>query len=176
MTTLLVRPATAADAAACAAIYAPYVTSTVITFEEQPPSESEMALRIERACAEHAWVVAEIDGAVVGYAYGGPFKARPAYRWSAEVSVYVELGRTRTGAGRALYEALLSRLAERGYRNAVAVVAVPNPASIGLHTALGFEPMGTLRAIGFKHGAWRDVTWLQRAVGEHGDQQPAPPV
>lgn len=162
---MIVRDAAeAGDAAACAAIYAPYVRDTAITFELDVPSETEMAARIEAARKTHAWLVAEEGGRVVGYAYGGPFKARAAYRFSCEVSVYVELGRRRTGAGRALYEELFTRLAARGYHTAVAGMTQPNDASVGLHTALGFEPVGTYRRIGWKHNAWHDVAWAQRAL------------
>src|SRR5207302_9377603 len=127
-----VRAASASDAPACAAIYAPYVTDTAITFEEEPPSMRTMAERIDKAVREHAWVVFEQDGRVAGYAYGGTLNPRPAYRWSCEVSIYVELGRRRTGAGRTLYEDLLARLAAPGYRMAVAGMTLPNDASVAL--------------------------------------------
>jgi L-amino acid N-acyltransferase YncA len=156
-----VRAATAADAAACAAIYAPYVTDTAITFETEVPDADEMARRIAAAAERHAWLVLEDGGRIVGYAYGGPYKARGAYRWACEVSVYVERGRRRTGAGRALYEALLARLTERGYRMAVGGMTLPNDASVGLHEAFGFEPVGVYRGVGFKLGAWHDVGWWQ---------------
>jgi L-amino acid N-acyltransferase YncA len=172
---MLVRDASqAGDAAACAAIYAPYVRDTAITFETDPPSEWEMAARIAASRQTHAWLVAEENGRVVGYAYGGPFKARAAYRWSCEVSVYVELGRRRTGAGRALYEELFSRLAARGYQTAVAGMTLPNDASAGLHKALGFEPVGTYRRIGWKHDAWHDVAWSQRTLGTSTPPAPMP--
>ena len=173
-TTLVVRDASARDAGACAAIYAPYVTDTAITFETEPPSPAQMAARIASAQRSHAWVVLEDGGRVVGYAYGGPFKPRPAYRWSCEVSVYLELGRRRTGGGQALYTALLARLAERGYRTAVAGMTLPNDASAGLHRAMGFAPVGTYRRIGWKHGAWHDVAWRQREIGD-GDGPPSEP-
>jgi L-amino acid N-acyltransferase YncA len=160
-----VRDATGEDAGACAAIYAPYVTDTAITFEYDPPSAAEMARRITAAQGAHAWLVLEEAGRVVGYAYAGPFKERAAYRWSAEVSVYLEPGRRRSGSGRLLYEALFARLAERGFRTLVAVMTLPNDASEGLHRALGFEPVGTLRRVGWKHGQWRDVAWAQRSIG-----------
>ena len=149
-----IRAATEADAAACAAIYAPYVSDTAISFESEPPSAAELAGRIAAALRTHTWLVAEDAGRVVGYAYGGPYSARAAYRWSCEVSVYLERGRRRTGAGRALYVALFARLAERGFRMAVAGMTLPNEASVGLHRALGFEPIGTYRRIGWKHGRW----------------------
>lgn len=116
----VVRDATADDAAACAAIYAPYVLKTATSFETVPPTESEMAERLASAVRTHAWLVLVTEGQVTGYAYGGPFRAREAYRFSCEVSVYLEPGRRRTGGGRALYEALLSRLAARGFATASA--------------------------------------------------------
>jgi phosphinothricin acetyltransferase len=133
-----------------------------------------MAERIGRAQRTHAWVVLEDEGRVVGYAYAGPFQARAAYRWSCEVSVYMERGRRRTGGGRALYEALLARLAERGFRTAVAGTTLPNDASVGLHRAMGFEPVGTYRRIGWKHSAWHDVAWVQRTIVT-GQDPPAEP-
>src|ERR1700682_1572204 len=115
-----VRDASERDGEACAAIYAPYVIGTAITFETDPPPAAEMPERIASAVRTHAWVVLEHEGRVVGYAYGGPFNYRAAYRWSCEVSVYLEQGRRRTGGGRALYTALFARLAGRGFRTAVA--------------------------------------------------------
>ncbi len=167
-----VRDATPADGAACAAIYAPYVTDTAITFEAEPPSAEQMAARIAKAAERHAWLVLEHGGRAVGYAYAGVFNARAAYRWSCEVSVYVELGRRRTGAGRMLYEALLPRLAARGYRMATAGMTLPNDASVGLHRAMGFQPVGTFRRIGHKHGRWHDVAWMQCALGELDEREP----
>jgi phosphinothricin acetyltransferase len=163
---MTIRDATVRDAEACAAIYAPYVTGTTISFETVPPTVAELARRIETAQRTHAWLVSEEDGQVLGYAYGGPFKARAAYRWSCEVSVYVAAGRHRSGAGRALYEALFDRLAARGYRTVVAGMTLPNDASEGLHKAMGFEPVGVYRRIGWKDGGWYDVAWAQRAIGD----------
>jgi L-amino acid N-acyltransferase YncA len=171
---MLVRDAEERDAAACAAIYAPYVTDTAITFESEPPSAVEMAARIAAAQRSHAWLVLENDGRVVGYAYGSVWKTRAAYRWACEVSAYLEPGRRRTGGGRMLYEALLERLSERGFRVAVAGMTLPNEASVGFHRAMGFESVGTYRRIGFKHGAWHDVAWTQRTLAE-GDDPPTEP-
>lgn len=171
---LKVRDASERDAHACAAIYAPYVTDTAITFESDPPLPAEMAQRIATAVRTHAWVVLENEGAVVGYAYGGPFKARMAYQWSCEVSVYLERDRQRAGGGRALYDALFARLAERGFRTAVAGMTLPNEASVGLHRAMGFEPVGTYRRIGWKRGSWHDVAWTQRTIST-GQDPPAEP-
>ena len=173
---MTVRDATPDDAAACRDVYAPYVTGTAVSFETEPPTAAEMAGRIAAAQERHAWLVLETDGAVRGFAYGGPFMAREAYRWSCTVSVYLEPGRRRTGAGRSLYAALFDRLAARGYRRALAGVALPNDASLGLHRALGFEEVGTYRRVGWKAGAWHDVTWLQRDLGPGApDDPPAEP-
>jgi L-amino acid N-acyltransferase YncA len=168
------RQAAERDGAACAAIYAPYVTGTAITFETDPPSPEEMSRRIGSAVRTHDWVVLEDAGRVVGYAYGSPFKARAAYRWSCEVSVYLEVGRRRTGGGRALYAELFGRLAERGFRTVVAGMALPNDASVGLHRAMGFEPVGTYRRIGWKHGRWHDVAWAQLAIADGQDPPDEP--
>jgi phosphinothricin acetyltransferase len=170
----LVRDATERDGEVCAAIYARYVTDTVISFETEPPTPAQMAGRITDAVREHAWLVLEDFGQVVGYAYGGPFKARAAYRWACEVSVYLELGRRRTGAGRDLYQALFERLTGRGFRTAIAGITLPNEASLGLHRAMGFEPVGTNRRIGWKHGGWHDVAWLQRPLFEAPDPPEEP--
>jgi len=170
----LVRLGSARDAGECAAIYAPYVMETAITFETEPPSAAEMERRIEAALQSHAWLVLEDAGRVVGYAYGGRFHARPAYRWACETSVYLEWGRRRTGAGRALYESLLARLVQRGYRIAIAGMTLPNEASVGLHEAMGFEPVGTYRRIGYKLGAWHDVAWMQRFLLGAGGEPPEP--
>jgi L-amino acid N-acyltransferase YncA len=156
---MLIRDATSGDAAACAALYAPYVTDTVITFEDEPPDTAEMARRIAGA---HAWFVLEENGHIAGYAYAHRFAERAAYQWSCETSIYLERGRRRTGAGRALYETLFDRLRENGFCRALAGMTLPNDASAGLHRALGFEPAGVYRRVGWKHGAWRDVAWVQK--------------
>lgn len=171
-----VRQARAADAARCAAIYAPYVERTAISFELEPPSAEEMLMRVRRAQERHDWLVVEEDSEVFGYAYAGTFNPRPAYRFACEVSVYVQAGRHGAGAGRALYEALLARLEERGYRSALAGMTLPNPASEGLHRALGFVEVGTYRRIGFKLGRWHDVRWAQRFLGEQSEGEPAEPA
>jgi phosphinothricin acetyltransferase len=154
-----IRDATPDDAEACAAIYAPYVRDTAISFETSPPDADEMAARI---AASPVWLVGEDAGRPIGFAYGGVFNPREAYRWSCTVSVYLEPGRRRTGAGRTLYDGLFVRLADLGYRRAAAGITLPNDASVGLHTALGFEPVGTFCRVGWKHDAWHDVAWMQR--------------
>lgn len=165
----IVRDARQHDAQACAAIYAPYVTDSAVSFESEPPSAAEIEQRIATAQRSHAWIVLQDDRQVVGFAYGGQFRTRAAYRWSCEVSVYLALGRRRSGAGRALYDALLTRLAERGFATAYAGMTLPNDASEGLHRAMGFEPVGTFRQVGWKHGRWHDVAWMQRPLTTGAD-------
>jgi L-amino acid N-acyltransferase YncA len=167
-----IRDAEAGDAAGCREVYAPYVRDTTVTFEVDVPSVTAMAGRIAAAQQRHAWVVLEEGGRVCGYAYAGPFKERAAYRWACEVSVYLEPGRRGRGEGRALYEALFDRLRERGLLRAAASMTLPNEASEGLHRALGFVPVGTFRRVGWKHGAWRDVAWVQLDLA---DAQAPPP-
>ena len=170
-----IRDADATDAGSCAAIYAPYVRDSAITFEIEPPTTTEMGARIAAAARTHAWLVLEEgDGRVVGYAYAHPFAERAAYRWACETSIYLQVGLRRSGAGRALYEELFHRLAGRGYRRAIAGMTLPNEASVGLHRAVGFEPMGVYRAIGWKNGAWHDVAWVQKSILA-GSDPPAEP-
>lgn len=168
---MIVRDATAADAAGCAAVYAPYVERSVATFETVPPDETEMGRRLAAAGRTHAWVVAEDAGEVIGYAYGGTWKPRDAYAWTCEVSVYLQPERRGAGTGRQLYDALLPRLAARGYRTAIAGMTLPNPASETLHRSTGFSPVGTFRRAGWKLGAWHDVGYMQLALGD--DDAPA---
>lgn len=163
------------DGAACAAIYAPHVESSPVSFEERAPDAAEMAARIEHHGAGHAWLVAERDGEVVGYAYATAFNERPAYRWSTSVSVYVADDARGQGVGRALYEALFDRLRERGFRTACAGITLPNEASEGLHESLGFELVGVNREIGWKQGAWRDVGWYQRELAPAPNGSPPEP-
>ena len=124
----------------CAAIYAPYVRETAVSFEGEPPTPAQMAERIAAAMSTHAWVVLEDDDRVVGYAYGGPHQTRAAYRFSCEVSVYLRVGVQRQGIGRALYQELIGRLSGRGYRRALAGIALPNTASVGLMPVLRGPP------------------------------------
>jgi L-amino acid N-acyltransferase YncA len=159
---LVVRRARHEDAERCLQIYAPYVRDTVISLEEEPPSLTEMQERLARSLETHDWLVLDGPGGVVGFAYGSQYRSRAAYRWACEVSVYVEPGHQRVGAGRLLYEELFASLVDRGYLTALAGMTLPNAASEGLHSALGFEPVGTWRRIGWKFGAWHDVLWMQR--------------
>lgn len=172
---LRIRSATATDAAACADIYAPYVTDSCISFEAEPPSAAQFSERIADAQRSHVWLVAERDDGIVGYAYGHQFHGRAAYRWSCETSIYLAMDRRGQGIGRALYPALLGHLAERGYRRAFAGIALPNEASIGLHRMCGFEDAGCYRRVGWKNGAWHDVAWMQRDL-QADEVDPPPPI
>jgi phosphinothricin acetyltransferase len=159
---MLVRHAQPAlDAAACAAVYEPFVTDSAISFEEVAPSTEEFAARIERLSRTHPWLVAELGGDVVGFAYGAPHRERAAYRWAADVSVYVAATAHRRGIGRKLYETLFALLGAQGIRILCAGVTLPNEASVALHEVLGFQRVGVYRQIGFKQGFWRDVGWWQ---------------
>jgi len=160
----VIRLATEADAAPIAAIYAPYVRSTPITFEVVAPSPAEIADRIVNTLPRFPWLVDEHEGAVVGYAYAGPFAQRVCYRWSATTTIYIREDQRRRGVGRRLYGALLGVLAEQGFRSAYAGVTLPNAGSVGLHEAMGFEPVGVYRDAGHKLGRWHDVARLQRAL------------
>lgn len=176
MSKLTIRDADpVSDAAACAAIYAPHVEGSAVSFEEKAPDAAEMATRIELYGRSHAWLVAERGGEVVGYAYANAFNERPAYRWSASVSVYVAEAARSEGVGRTLYEVLLAGLRERGFRMACAGITLPNEASVGLHEALGFERSGLNREIGFKQGAWHDVGWFQLELAPAPEGPPPEP-
>lgn len=151
-----------ADAAACAAIYAPYVTDTTITFEEVPPTTADFTTRIRAAQANHVWLVGEVEGVIVGYTYAGTYRPRAAYRWSCETSVYLDRDQRGGGRGREIYRGLLDRLSAMGFRTAVAGATLPKDASERLHAALGFEPIGVFRRVGYKFDKWCDVKWVQR--------------
>jgi L-amino acid N-acyltransferase YncA len=173
----LIRDADPArDAAACAAIYAPYVDASPISFEEVAPTAAEMAARIAEVQETHPWLVAEEEGEVSGYAYGCPHRSRAAYRWATDVSAYIAEGRRGRGLGRALYEALLERLRRQGFQVACAGITLPNEASVRLHERLGFEPVGVYRRIGWKSGAWHDVGWWELELTIATAQPPAEPL
>ena len=161
-----IRVAMAADAGQIQAIYAPIVRDTMISFEDEPPTAEEMAGRIAGTLSTHPYLVCEEDGRVLGYIYASVFRARAAYRWSVETTVYID-GRTRrAGVGRALYEALLPILRRQGFHSAFAGIALPNAGSIGLHETLGFRSVGVYQDVGFKHGQWRDVGWWRLPLSD----------
>lgn len=158
----VVRPAAAADAEAIARIYNYYVQNSVITFEEELVPTQVMATRVaEIQGLSLPWLVAEIDGAVVGYAYARPWRPRSAYRYSVETTIYLEHGHEGRGLGKSLYSALLPLVRERGIHVAIGGVALPNDASVALHEKLGFEKVASFRQVGFKHERWVDVAYWQ---------------
>lgn len=170
---VVLRPATSDDAAACAALYAPFVRDTAISFEIEPPTPGEMERRI-RAARDHPWLLCRAGETLLGYAYASPHRARPAYRWSVDVSVYGNPEHRRRGVGGALYGALLEILALQGFQRAFAGITLPNPASVALHESCGFTPLGVYRRVGFKRGAWQDVGWWERDLHAASDA-PAEP-
>lgn len=159
---ICVRSALATDAEVIARIYNYYIHNTVITFEEEPVSAQAMAVRIaDIQSASLPWLVAELGGAPVGYAYASKWKARSAYRHSVETTIYLEHGRGGRGIGKRLYSELLSLLRARGIHVAIGGAALPNEASVALHEKLGFERVATFREVGFKHNRWIDVAYWQ---------------
>jgi len=147
------------DARGVAAIYAPVVQTTAISFETEPPTMEDMAQRIQKTLAHWPWMVCDRAGEVLGYAYASQHRERAAYQWSVDVSVYVHPRAHRSGIGRALYTSLIRLLVLQGFYNAYAGITLPNAASVGLHEAVGFLPVGVYRKVGFKLGAWHDVGW-----------------
>jgi L-amino acid N-acyltransferase YncA len=169
-----IRMATAADATSISAIYGPYCDGTVISFEETAPTADEMARRITSVGATRPWIVLEDEGAIIGYAYASAHHERAAYRWSVSTAIYIGRDHHRRGAGRALYTTLFAVLRALGYRQATAGITLPNPASLGLHEAFGFAPVGVYRQIGYKLGDWHDVGWYQAEI-QPGGVAPAEP-
>ena len=166
----IVRPACPQDAAACVAIYRPYVQNTAISWEIEVPSMAEMASRIASAQKAHEWLVLEDDDQVVGFAYGHALNRMPSYKWSVETGIYVSSDRHREGGGRKLYTQVLRRLTERGYRRAFAGITQPNEASNGFHRSFGFQDAGLYRRVEWKHDSWHDVAWMQLDLLGPADQ------
>lgn len=160
-----IRLATPDDAPAVAAIYAPFVRHTAVSFELEPPDGAEMARRMARDGGRYPWFVLTDGDEVGGYAYAGPHRARPAYRWSIETSVYLAASAQGRGHGSALAWEVLAEAARRDFAVAYAGVTLPNDASVAMHRRVGYTDIGTFRAAGFKHGAWHDVAWFQCPVG-----------
>jgi L-amino acid N-acyltransferase YncA len=166
---VLIRHADAGDAAGCLAIYAPFADETAVSFEGTAPSLGEFEQRIARIARTHAFLVADDEGPIAGFAYGGVHRERAAEGYRGR------------GLGRALYEPLFALLERQGYRTLLAGISLPNPASVALHASLGFEEVGVYRRIGWKAGAWRDVVWLARQLGDdtfetRTPEAPGPPV
>ena len=158
------RLARASDAPELAAIYAPFVEHTWVSFEERIPDATEMAARIEASRAKLPWLVADADGTVAGYAYASDHRARAGYRWSVDVSAYLDERFRRTGIATRLYGAIFAILETQKYVNVYAGIALPNDASVGFHRSAGFTDVGVYHHVGYKAGAWHDVLWLERAL------------
>ena len=161
-----IRAATPADAEAIARIYAPYVATSAVSFEDVAPDAQEIARRIQLFEGLYPWLVcmAVDDETILGFAHAARFRERPAYRFTVETSVYVAGELQRNGIGRMLYSALLDTLEAQGFAQAIATIAVPNDGSIRLHEAMGFFRAGNFREIGYKQGHWRDVGFWQREL------------
>ena len=170
----LIRLAVPSDGPALADIYRPAVTHAATSFELQPPDGATMTQRVAHILERTPWLVFERDDVVLGYAYAGIHRERPAYQWSVEVSAYVHRDAHRLGVARALYNSLFAMLVVQGFRNAYAGITLPNVASVGFHTAMGFTPVGVYQGIGYKHGKWHDVAWFERALAPR-DPSPTPP-
>ena len=174
-----IRPATVQDAQRLAQIYAHYVEQTAITFEYAAPSEKEFAERMERIMQRYPYLVAQRGSEVLGYAYAGPFKERAAYDWSCETTIYLDRNARRQGAGRMLYDALETELADMGIANLYACIAYTSSPdeyltldSVRFHERMGFAQVGLFRNCGSKFGRWYDMVWMEKVIGEHVPDQP----
>lgn len=156
-----IRPATEPDVAAIAAIYDEQVRTGISTFDLEPPPASYWSHRLASGESGDHFLVADDDGAVVGFAYSGSYRPRPGYRLTRETSVYLAAGARGQGLGRRLYDDLLPRVRADGMHVALALVALPNPASAALHEACGFAHLGTMREVGRKFDRWIDTAWYQ---------------
>nr|WP_297171715.1 GNAT family N-acetyltransferase [uncultured Agathobaculum sp.] len=170
----LIRKALPDDAAALVEIYAPYVTDTAITFEYDVPTAEQFAVRIADISQTHPYLVCERDGKIVGYAYAHRVRARAAYDWAAELSIYLSPAAQGQGVGTALYRCLLDLLARQHLCALYGCVTLPNEKSQRLHEALGFSLAGVWHGVGWKHGGWHDVGWFEKRVGDC--QNPSPVI
>lgn len=175
-----IRMATEADGDAVQAIYAPYVRDTFISFELDVPGVDEMRERIRKTLALFPWLVYENDqGRVAGYVYASRHRERAAYQWSVDGAVYIDNSAHRQGIGRRLYTSLFALLRLQGLYNVYAGITLPNEGSVGLHKAVGFQPVGVYKNVGYKLGAWHDVSWwslaLQPATAAVMEAVPVPP-
>lgn len=159
-----VRDAQPDDALEIQAIYAPVVNRTAISFEEVPPSVEEMQTRIVTTLQTYPYLVAAREDRVVGYAYASHHRARAAYRWAVDVTVYIAESERRSGVGRSLYEVLLPILARQGFHSAYAGISLPNAGSVRLHESMGFRHIGTYPEVGYKQGSWHDVGYWRLAL------------
>ena len=174
MTEITIRAAAPGDVAAITRIYADAVLHGTASFELEPPDDAEMAHRRDALLiGGYPYLVAELAGTIAGYAYAGPYRARPAYKWTVEDSIYISPQFHRRGIGGRLLARLIADSEQRGFRQMIAVIGdSAQTASIAVHAAAGFAMIGTMRSVGFKHGKWLDTVMMQRALGD-GDVTPA---
>jgi phosphinothricin acetyltransferase len=173
---LEIRLALEADAEGIHAIYAPIVLETPVSFALEPPAVTEVREQIKNTLTVRPWVVLIKGDTLLGYATAAPHRARPAYQWCVETSIYVAAGQRGRGLGRGLYTSLLNLLRLQGFHNAYGVITLPNPASVALHESLGFRQAGLFEAQGFKLGAWHDVGWWHLALQKSRSGAPEPPM
>lgn len=171
-----IRTAAVEDAEAILAIYAPYVTDTAITFEYEVPGIEEFRERIRHTLKRYPYLVAEKDGAIIGYAYAGPFKERAAYDWAVETTIYVDTSRKKMGIGKKLYAALEQALAQQNILNLNACIGYPEQEdeyltknSVEFHRHLGYRLVGEFYQCGYKFGRWYNMVWMEKQIGEHTD-------
>jgi L-amino acid N-acyltransferase YncA len=162
-----IRFATTDDALQILGIYAPFITDTAISFETEIPSLENFRKRIEAIQSQYPYIVYEIDGKIIGYAYASKHHERAAYCYSADISIYILPEYQRMGIGRTLYTCLFEILKKQGYYTIIAGITLPNEKSIGIHKAMGFEEVGIYHNVGYKFGIWRDVIYLQKALREY---------
>jgi phosphinothricin acetyltransferase len=170
-----IRLARESDADALAAIYRPIVEATAISFETVAPDAHEMARRISDTLRSYPWLVCDLGGRIIGYAYATRHRVRGGYQWSVDTSVYIDETYRRRRVGQGLYRSLVGILAAQGFFNAFAGIALPNPASVALHESMGFEKLGVYRRVGYKLGAWHDVGWWQLMLQDYREP-PGPPL
>lgn len=164
---MIIRQVTPEDAAAIAAIYAPYVQNTAITFEYETPDAEEFRRRIQHTLEKYPYLVAETDGQICGYCYASAFKVRAAYGWSVETSIYVEKGCRGQGIGRALYQELERLLQLQNVCNLCACITYPNPASIAFHETFGYRTIAHFHNSGYKLDKWHDMIWMEKELTPH---------
>lgn len=173
MSLFCIEVASPADAAELLAIYAPYVTDTSITFEYDVPSVEEFRARIEETLTRYPYLIARMNGRIVGYAYAHAFKARAAYDWAVETSIYVAQDCHSQGIGKALYGKLEELLAQQGVQNLNACITYPNPGSEAFHQRLGYCTVAHFSRCGYKLGQWHDMIWMEKHLGNHSNPPPA---
>lgn len=164
---MIIRSATLKDASSVLAIYRPYIEGSVVSFEYEAPSVSEIEKRISHVMAKYPWIVAEEDGEVIGYAYASEFRTREAYQWKCEVSVYVTDQAKGKGVAKALYDDLLDTLKRMGMVSAIAGMTVPNPETERFHKKYGFKKIAEYPKVGFKNGAWHNVAFAELQLNEY---------